>query len=197
MCRFHISSYWLISAGAFAVLLSFANFTRQLPVADEISAGMQAGDGIVVPTGGYARVATGLDLLKQGGARLLITGVYPGTPLSAVLAETSREVPACCVDLDYAANNTADNAIAAAAWEKLHHFPRIHLVTSWYHMPRSLLLFHRALPGITIVPHPVFPPQWVGKPWWSQWVGWRLVAIEFGKYSWEWVSLRINWSNRI
>jgi uncharacterized SAM-binding protein YcdF (DUF218 family) len=179
-------------AVAAAGILCFAGFVQQLPNVTQDSGPLDAMDGIVVPTGGYARVATGLDLLHQGAGRLLITGVYPDTSLSAVLLETNRRRPACCVDLDYAAANTADNAVAAAKWEKQYNFQRIHLVTSWYHMPRSLLLFHRALPGITIVPHPVFPQHWADKPWWITWDGWRLVGIEFGKYVWAWILLTVD-----
>ena len=43
----------------------------------------------------------------------------------------------------------------------------LRLVTSWYHMRRSLLEFGRAMPRITIVAHPVFahhvdPEGWLG-----------------------------------
>jgi len=166
---------------AAAWLIGFVLFLRMLP---EIEAPppIAGGDGIVVPTGGYARVATGLALLTQSGGRLLITGVYPNTPLSAVLAETGQAAPECCVDLDYDAGNTAGNAAAAARWVSQHKLRQVHLVTSWYHMPRSMLLFRKALPGITVVPHPVFPPQWSERSWWLDLRAWRLVVVEFGKY---------------
>ena len=168
---------------AAAWLIGFVLFLRMLPEM-EPPPPIAGGDGIVVPTGGYARVATGLELLAQSGGRLLITGVYPNTPLSAVLAETGQNAPAYCVDLDYDAGNTAGNATAAARWVSLHDLQRVHLVTSWYHMPRSMLLFRKALPGITVVPHPVFPPQWPERSWWLDLGAWRLVVVEFGKYVW-------------
>jgi uncharacterized SAM-binding protein YcdF (DUF218 family) len=185
----------LVLVIAAAWLVAFALFLRALPNV-EASLPIAAGDGIVVPTGGYARVATGLDLLAESGGRLLITGVYPNTSLAAVLVESGREQPACCIDLDYEASNTAGNAAAAARWATQFGLKRVHLVTSWYHMPRSLLLFRRALPGITVIPRPVFPPDWSDRPWWQSFDGWRLAIVEFGKYVWVMLLPAFDWEGR-
>jgi uncharacterized SAM-binding protein YcdF (DUF218 family) len=45
----------------------------------------------------------------------------------------------------------------------------VRLVTANYHMLRSLLEFRRKVPGLTVVPNPVFPgevrdPYWFVKP---------------------------------
>jgi len=170
---------------ALALLLAgFLAFALTVPTAESGDADVRAGDGIAVPTGGAARIATGLALLARGGSRLLITGINPDVSLGAVLAEAGMPPPACCLDVDRSAADTAGNARAAAAWAARHGIARLHLVTSWYHMPRSRLLFARALPGITIVPHPVFPAGATGMPWWREPANWRLVAVEYGKYLW-------------
>jgi uncharacterized SAM-binding protein YcdF (DUF218 family) len=58
----------------------------------------------------------------------------------------------------------------------------LRLVTAAYHMPRSLLEFHRVLPGTEIVPHPVFPEHVKQRSWW-RWPGSAsLFASEYSKY---------------
>ncbi len=174
----------LLVAGFAALLLGFAAFVSNLPSVSVQPERVAAADGIVVPTGGPERIATGLALLEASGARLLITGVNPDVSLDAVLAEAGRSRPDCCLDLDRGAANTVGNAEATRIWAERHGFRRIHLVTSWYHLPRSHLLFERALPDISIIPHPVFPGQQPGYRWWLKSDGWRLVAVEYGKFVW-------------
>ena len=61
----------------------------------------------------------------------------------------------CCVDLGKAALNTEGNAEETADWANVYGFASIVLVTADYHMPRSLILFRKAMPGVHIVAHPV------------------------------------------
>ncbi|MCA8928824.1 MAG: YdcF family protein [Alphaproteobacteria bacterium] len=166
------------------VLAGLAAFVDRLPSPDDVPAPVHAGDGVVVPTGGAERIATGLDLLAEGAGRLLITGINPEVSLNAVLAQAGQARPSCCLDIDRGAANTVGNARAAALWVREHGIRRLHLVTSWYHMPRSRLLFARALPGITLLPHPVFPAQRPEGRWWRDPAGWRVVLVEYGKYVW-------------
>ena len=56
------------------------------------------------------------------------------------------------------------------------------LVTAWYHMPRSLLEFGRAMPEIDIVAHPVFPDQVKQEHWWAQRGTALLLVSEYVKY---------------
>ena len=61
-------------------------------------------------------------------------------------------------------------------------FRSLRLVTAWYHMPRSLLEFGRAMPDIEIVAHPVFPEQVKSEHWWA-WRGTAMLLIsEYAKY---------------
>ena len=173
----------LAAVGLAAVLAGFGLFVQALPRQTPPPL-VEADDGIIVPTGGPERIATGLTLLAEGGARLLITGINPDVSLAAVLRQAGQSRPACCLDLDRTAANTAGNAVAAGEWVERHGLRRVHLVTSWYHMPRSRLLFARALPGITIVPHPVFPSGQPAYRWWHDPGGWRVVLVEYGKYIW-------------
>lgn len=103
----------------------------------------------------------------------------------AQLLRLSRQVPdevECCIVLGYSAGNTRGNAAETAAWMAAENFRSLRLVTANYHMPRSLLEFTRAMSGLTIVPHPVFPDGFKRRDWW-RWPGTtHLVASEYTKY---------------
>ncbi|MEO9786621.1 MAG: YdcF family protein [Aurantimonas coralicida] len=117
-----------------------------------------AADGIVVLTGGALRIDQAIDLLKEGrGRRLLISGVNPGTSAATLarMTDTDRDLFACCVDLDYAALNTVGNAEIARNWAREQGFRDLILVTSDYHMPRSLREFDRIGELRSVTPYAV------------------------------------------
>ena len=119
-------------------------------------------DAIVVLTGAVGRIPEGLDLLdRERGRKLFISGVYRGVEVQQLLQMAQRQPDEmlCCITLGYEAQDTIGNAEETAAWIKANDFESFTLVTSAQHMPRSLLLFHHALPDSTIVPHPVYREQ--------------------------------------
>ncbi len=142
-------------------------------------------DAIVVLTGGAGRLRTGLELLARKRARkLFISGVYRGVEVAEILrlGRASPQALECCVELGYAATDTVGNARETAAWMAAEGFRSLRLVTAAYHMPRSLAEFRRAMPGIEIVAHPVFPRNVHLDSWW-RWPGTAsLLAREFNKY---------------
>ncbi len=133
-------------------------------------------DAIVVLTGGDSRLAEGFALLDQGLAKkMLISGVSNGVDMPALLqtldgsAQPNQAVVDCCVTLGYDARSTEGNARESLRWLGENKFTTIRLVTANYHMNRSLLEFHRVMPGIAIIPNPVFPrqmqdPYWFARP---------------------------------
>ncbi len=142
-------------------------------------------EAIVVLTGGSDRMAEGLRLLEGGiGRKLFVSGVYHRVEVKELL-RVARKNPAeieCCIELGYTADNTAGNARETAAWMDKEGFRSLRLVTASYHMPRSLVEFHRAMPDIEIIAHPVFPEGFKRDEWWL-WPGsTSLIASEFGKY---------------
>jgi len=143
-----------------------------------------ATDAIVVLTGGAARVATGLELLRQGRARkLFVSGVYRGVDVHELL-RTQRQAPEsldCCIVLGYSAETTEGNAAETSAWVAHEGYRSIRLVTAAYHMPRSLIEFRRAMPALRIVPHPVTLESFHRDDWWA-WPGTlRVVVAEYHK----------------
>jgi uncharacterized SAM-binding protein YcdF (DUF218 family) len=168
----------LLAAGFFF----FARYVTDMPVSETGQA-----DGIVALTGGQDRIAEAVRLLTAGkGRRLLISGVNPGTNKAELLslnadAGTGQMLFHCCVDLGKSALNTEDNAFETTEWVRRENFHSIILVTSNYHMPRSLIELRQAMPDIELIPYPVKSPR-LQAEWWrdshSSWV----LAKEYAKF---------------
>lgn len=142
-------------------------------------------DAVVVLTGGHGRLQAGFALLEQGGAKkLFISGVYDGVAVRELLNLTAkaRDERQCCVVLGYAAGDTIGNAAETADWVEEEKFASLRLVTSNYHMPRSLLEFTMAMPDVRIVPHPVASPNVLIDDWWRRRGTAHLLIAEYSKY---------------
>lgn len=160
-------------------------FAERIPRVDGAAIPDTATDAVVVLTGGPLRLQTGLAVLEAGQARkLLVSGVHPSVEMTELLRSAQRPVDGreCCIVLGYDADNTAGNATETRAWMRREGYRSLRLVTASYHMQRSLLEFRRALPGVTIVPHPVFPEGFKREDWWT-WPGtFALIVSEYHKY---------------
>lgn len=147
--------------------------------------GIERADGIVVLTGGALRLDQAMDLLKNGKAsRLLISGVNPNTNANTLsrLTETDRALFDCCVDLDYAALNTVGNAEITDRWARARGFDDLILVTSDYHMPRTLLEFERFAHVPVIKPYAVARADlWLGEGSVPSGKGIKVLLVEYAK----------------
>lgn len=144
-------------------------------------------DAIVVLTGGSERIETGFKLLSAGLAdKLFVSGV--GGQVKAGSLAARSDVPPELADkvaVGSSAYDTPGNATETAAWAHAEHVSSIRLVTAGYHMRRSLLEFHAAMPDVRIVPHAVFPAM-VKTDWW-RWPGTAsLIAREYTKFVASW-----------
>ena len=158
-------------------------FTEQIP--KQINDTQTQTDAIVVLTGGSERLEVGMNLYESAiGKKLFISGVNKRVQVKNLLATNaiSAERVACCIELGYAATNTIGNGRETANWMTREGFRSLRLVTASYHMPRSLLEFHRAMPGTKILAHPVFPENFHPEQWW-RWPGsTRLILVEYHKF---------------
>ena len=180
----------VVGLGATAAVLvvlglgaGFFIFLRNLDRAEQRTP--DAVDGIVALTGGSERIADAVDLLARGrGRRLLITGVNEKTTKEEIARQRPEFRPffACCVDLDYRALNTIGNAEQTRKWVSQHGFSSLLVVTSTYHMPRTLAELGHALPNVKLVPHPVVPEHLDLDGWWRDPALTRLLATEYVKY---------------
>jgi uncharacterized SAM-binding protein YcdF (DUF218 family) len=141
-------------------------------------------DGIVALTGGVQRLDSAVALFESGvGKRLLITGVNSTTTRAQLkkVVHGGRRFD-CCADLGFAAENTHGNAAETAAWTRRHGYRRLLIVTSIYHMPRSLAEFSAEMPGVKLEPWPVEPDGVDMKNWWRDPHALRLLNSEYNKY---------------
>ena len=143
-------------------------------------------DAIVALTGPSAeRVNAAIRLLElDKGERLLISGVNREVRRQELRALTpgSSKLFNCCVDLGFEAENTVGNASEIAAWARRHDYQRLIVVTSDYHMPRSLLEVRSALPGVVMVPYAVGTPTLDRPDWWQHEQSARRMTLEYMKY---------------
>ncbi len=140
---------------------------------------------IVVYTGGSSRIEEAARLLKQGkGKRLLISGVHPKTSNDSLMKRSGIEPDLfnCCVDIDKQAPDTHGNAVETRKWSTANGYDSLIIVTSTYHMPRSILETHRMLPDVKLIPFAVATHEFDGNRWYRDKNTLRLLLSEYSKY---------------
>ncbi|MGN0919489.1 MAG: YdcF family protein [Alphaproteobacteria bacterium] len=118
---------------------------------------LESAEAIVALTGGNDRIKEAIRLLQEKKApRLFISGVNENVTGYHLLKETPPKWQDK-IELGYQAKTTRMNAVETAGWIQKNNISSIILVTSFYHMPRSLLEIKEAVPGLKITPYAVFP----------------------------------------
>ena len=97
----------------------------------------------------------------------------------------------CCTDLGRRALNTAGNAVETRQWVRRNGFDTVIVVTSGWHMQRSLLEVQRAIPETILIPYPVDARNGADDGWWSQPGNFRLLVAEYIKYLAALIEVRI------
>jgi uncharacterized SAM-binding protein YcdF (DUF218 family) len=174
----------IAGAAVFALVIGFISF------AEKIAAAAPPADphaqGIVVLTGGTARIDGALQLLAEGHAdRLLISGVNPVVTLAALSSKVDKNLRGildCCVDLGREARDTIGNAAETRAWADGRGFSSLIVVTSGYHMPRSMTELAQAMPDKELIPFPVNNPELHLSRWWRDPDTFSLLIREYGKF---------------
>lgn len=149
-------------------------------------------DAIVVLTGGRNRIGEAVRIWDKGLAeQLFISGVQKNTSLDAISKRQSVNFSRRQgILLDKKSTNTIENAIETQAWIEQNNILSIRLVTSNYHIPRSLEEFHFRNPNLKIVIHPVYS-SYVAKKWWVSLRSFYLIASEYNKFLCIYVMRRI------
>jgi uncharacterized SAM-binding protein YcdF (DUF218 family) len=167
---------WFVGLLAFTSRVDQSTPAQEPPVAD----------GVVVLTGASnVRLEQATKLLEAGkGKRLLISGVNREASRDDVLGVTKavRPIYDCCVDLGYAAADTIGNASESAEWAKAKDYHSLIVVTADYHMPRSMLELHAAMPDVTLHPYPVVTESLNAHRWWKGGTSARRMIVEYCKY---------------
>ncbi len=158
------------------LVAGFGIFVITLPGAPTQDEVIRADAIVVLTGGGGGRIDAGVRLLeKHKGARLLISGVHASVKPADIqhMSGLDDDLMRCCVDLGRRARDTVGNAGEIALWAERHHYHRLIVVTSAYHMPRALIELRTSLPGATLVAFPVtssMPGEW------------RRTGVEYLKY---------------
>ena len=171
-----VALIWLVG------LFAFADRVRGFTPAPEPA----RADGIVALTGPSAeRVNAAIRLLEQDkGERVLISGVNREVRRQELreLTPGSNRLFNCCVDLGFEAETTNGNAQEIAAWARAKGYDSLIVVTSDYHMPRSLLELRSAAPGLELTPYAVSTPSLDNSRWWRAAETARRMTLEYVKY---------------
>ncbi|HQS84318.1 MAG: hypothetical protein B7Y25_02895 [Alphaproteobacteria bacterium 16-39-46] len=193
---------WSILSLIILWFLGFLSFLGYLSFLKEPVSPYAKTDVLVVLTGGKGRIITGLSLLNEDAAtHLFISGVKKNvTSPEIILEATKKSDPSLTtpkdpskMQLGHLAKNTQGNAQEVALWvnhqnmlnasKGLPPLKSIRLVTSVYHLPRSLLEFKRTLPNITLIPHPVFSSPFHKIQWWTTKSALKLSFSEYVKFN--------------
>ena len=127
-------------------ILIFNTFPKKYYFTNLVSS--KYNSAIIVLTGGKGRIQKGIDLYKNDhGSFLFISGVFHESELE-IKQQIERQVfnHSCCVVYDKNARNTFENAFEVKNW--LVHNPEIEnliLVSSYYHLPRSFIIFNNTI----------------------------------------------------
>ena len=179
---------FVVLLAGLALLAGFWMFTRSVARQADLSrqlspASLPDADGIVVWTGpGGGRLQAGADVLNAGkGERLLISGVNGSNSREDIIEvmEIDPALADCCLDLDYAAIDTAGNARETWAWTEALGYEHIILITSAYHMPRAQVMLGSKAGRIRVTPYAVSGASYEG--WWKDEELRERLAREYGK----------------
>lgn len=162
-------------------------FVAQIPVLPSIP---PHADAIVVLTGGAGRLELGLNLLMDGKAtKLFVSGANQQVSYDDIVRlapvnyrDAISNMAGWKIVLGNNAENTIGNAAETEAWLEKEHYKHIILVTSNYHMPRSLSEFHQTMPYLAISPVAVIPSEVGDFFWWLDSNYRPLVLSEYYKY---------------
>ena len=175
----------LLAIVASLVGLDFARFAQQ--VATLTPPTNVTAEGIVALTGGTARIDGALALLRDNRAeKLLISGVNPAVgrhDIARAVEKASDSVLDQRVDLGHMARDTIGNADETRAWVEKQGIHSLIIVTSDYHMPRSMVELTRAMPDVTLIPYPVTNKQLGLDHWWRHTASVKLLLREYVKYT--------------
>ena len=113
---------------------------------------------IVVLTGGKGRIDKGLELFERNyGKYLFISGVFKESEVKINnFVENKLKEKDCCVVVDNKAKNTFENALELTRWlDEKYDIKNIILVSSYYHLPRSYIVFKKFIKDKDILLSPV------------------------------------------
>ncbi len=162
-------------------------------------------EAIIMLTGGSDRFLKAVSLLSthyKNGTKLFVSGVGASVKITELyhtinLPKDEKNPPADIellkerTELGYKAKDTKGNAIEAKEWVEKNNINSFFLVTSNYHMARSLLEFKKLMPDKKIMPFSVISNNVKLDGWWKYTGSREFIISEYNKYLAASVSLAI------
>ena len=149
---------------------------------------IEKADAIIVLTGSQGRIDAGINLLFQKKAPILfISGVGKKTKLEDLsrylISFDHKQIKPLenSIYLGHFASTTKENAIETSDWIIKHNCKSIILVTSDYHMQRSLFLLKKYMPEINITPYQVVKQKVKNELPWKKIPKLKLIILEYNK----------------
>lgn len=130
--------------------------------------------------------------LYHAGKAPLIIPTGEGAPLAEKPLLETMQVPASAILCEEKARDTAENAVRTVDLLKARNAKRILLVTSSWHLPRSMMLFR--VPGLTVIPvgcdyeATLTASQWKRMPLWQKLPS-AQAATQTAVYLKEWLGI--------
>ena len=163
-------------------------FVSQIPTT--MPQPIEKADAVVVLTGDAGRIELGISLLVLEKAdKLFVSGANQevsyddiATLSSASQRDYVRGASGDTIILGTNAQNTIGNAQESKRWLEENQYDEIILVTSHYHMPRSMNEFTQLMPSVKITPVAAIPKGVRGFFWWLEEKHRRMVMSEYYKY---------------
>ncbi len=154
-CRFCRTILFLVGCW----LIGFIGYFNQIPRTSVLPEKFSLPAGVILTGGpGLWRIEYGIKLLLDRKVdRLLISGVDPSVSLMMLLTPLKSSFPghnianlSCCIELGHAAKDTIGNAEETKNWVEQHDYRQLVIVTSDYHLLRSLKELQAAMPKVTL-----------------------------------------------
>ena len=111
-------------------------------------------DGIAVLTGGKGRINLGLELFnKNKNLKLIISGVDKKVSDKSIIPNDFLNKSNITIDKD--SESTYQNAKIVNNWATKYKLKNVSIITSYYHMPRSMILMQLLVPSVNFYAYPV------------------------------------------
>ena len=111
-------------------------------------------DGIAVLTGGKGRINLGLKLFSENKKlKLIISGVDKQVSVNSIIPNDLKNIANMTIDKE--SESTYQNAKVVNKWAIKNKLRNITIITSYYHMPRSMFLMQSLAPNINLYSYPV------------------------------------------
>ncbi|MDR1362388.1 MAG: YdcF family protein [Holosporaceae bacterium] len=132
---------WLAAAAVLVWLLALLMFMFQVSRSEEV--GRVYCDNVAILTGGKNRIVRGVEFFKSQRPRnVFVSGVHDKSTLRAILGG-EKGIAGVNFIMGKQAKNTRGNAREINEWISAYGLEKILVLTSDYHMPRSLLEIRR------------------------------------------------------